>query len=299
MVATRKEWGDSRARQTGVAHAAFDHPAHVAGGHCVFGELLCAADRRCGRAVRRAGPGAVGGGKVAGHELLQVVPHRDLAGLAAFLSESQAVLVAGVEVVADSESGDRADSRRRVDQNADDGPIAKTDDMAGVDASKQPPGLVHRDFRRFALDHLVPLAPDRCCRVQYDSVPGDELVEEMPQGRQVLLFGRHGSGKLVHVLAYVAWRNVLEPNLALLTPLQESVNGSAVSSTRVVIADPPEKELLPGKTGRRTGIGDDGRRSIGCLSSRPGPARVVWLCRRIPYVLSEPSRCSAHCFWLG
>ena len=34
-------------------------------------------------------------------------------------------------------------------------------------------------------------------------------------------------------------------------------------STRVVIADPPEKELLPGKPGRRTSIGDDGRQSIG------------------------------------
>ena len=76
------------------------------------------------------------------------MPHGNLAGFATLVEEPQAVLVAGVVEVAHAEPGDRADSGRRVDQHGNDGPVSKSDDVAGVDTRQKRPGLFDRDFGR-------------------------------------------------------------------------------------------------------------------------------------------------------
>ena len=64
--------------------------------------------------------------------------------------------------------------------------------VGGVEGSQKLPGARHGDLGRFALDHLVALAADRERRIEQDGVAGDQVVEKVPQGGQVLLAGGHG-----------------------------------------------------------------------------------------------------------
>ena len=139
----RQEIGDRRhpkrvgrdpTRQAGVAEAAFYHAADVAGGHGRGRKDLGAADGRpkkgrSGRYINK--PGRI---EVFVDEPLQIMPDRNLSGLAALVEELEAVLVAGVEKIAPAEAGDRADPSGRVDQDRDDRPVAKADDMTQVKA---------------------------------------------------------------------------------------------------------------------------------------------------------------------
>jgi len=50
--------------------------------------------------------------------------------------------------------------------------------LRNVDRPEQRPGLLQRDFRRLALDHLFLDALDRCRRVEDDNMPVDQPVEE-------------------------------------------------------------------------------------------------------------------------
>ena len=65
--------------------------------------------------------------------LLQVVPHRDLARLAAFLGEPQRVLRPVVLEALEGQLGDRADAGRRVDEHRQDGAVPEAHRVRDVD----------------------------------------------------------------------------------------------------------------------------------------------------------------------
>src|SRR5262249_11159523 len=77
---------------------------------------------------RRAKEGAFGdprGPDIGQEELLQVMPHRDLARLTAFLRESERILRPIVHEVLHGQLGDRSDAGRRVDEDRQYGPVAE------------------------------------------------------------------------------------------------------------------------------------------------------------------------------
>lgn len=65
-------------------------------------------------------------------KLLQVMAYRDLAGLAAFVYEVQAILVADVIQILESQPGYSADSRGGIDKDAEDCLIAKAHNTVSV-----------------------------------------------------------------------------------------------------------------------------------------------------------------------
>lgn len=193
-------------RQPSIAHAAFHHAADVVSGHTEVAERSRPTNGRAkDRRVRR-GVADVHRVDVIEQEALQVVPNGYLAGLAAFVEKPEAVLVPGVEEVAQTQPGYGSNSGRRVDQHCDDCPVAKPDDMAVVHAGKESSGLFDGDFRGLAFDYLVTLAADRGCRIEHHGVPHDQRVEEVPDGRQVDLLGRDGIGQTVEKLTDVCRR---------------------------------------------------------------------------------------------
>ena len=64
---------------------------------------------------------------------LQVVPHRDLARLAAFLGEPERILRPVVLEALEGQLGDGADAGRRVDEHREDGAVPEAHQVRDVD----------------------------------------------------------------------------------------------------------------------------------------------------------------------
>ena len=112
--------------------------------------------------------------------------------------------------------------------------------------------LLHRDFRRLALDDFVTFAADGERRVKDDGVPGHHAIEEMPDGRQVLLAGGDAETLLaqpVEVLADVLGGDAGEFEAPLLAPGEKAVDCSPVGGAGVFVADAAVVKLLGGEDG--------------------------------------------------
>ena len=109
---------------------------------------------------------------------LQVMPHRNRPYLAPFLMKPQAELITGAVEITPSKSGHRPDACRRVDQDPDDGPIAKSNGMTRIDAVQKPPGVGDRDFGRLAFHDLISFTTHRQRGIENHNMPQHEGIEE-------------------------------------------------------------------------------------------------------------------------
>ena len=76
-----------------------------------------------------------------------------------------------------------------VGQSAEQGAIAETHDVGGVDRTEQVPGLGDGNAGSLAVSGVVLAAADRLEGIQGGGVAGDQGIEEMPQAGQGLVFG--------------------------------------------------------------------------------------------------------------
>ena len=113
--------------------------------------------------------------------------------------------------------------------------------------------MLHRDFRRLALDHFVTFAADGECWVQEDGVPRHHAVEEMPDTCRVLFAGGDAKTLLaqpVEVLADVLGGDASEFESPLLAPGEKAVDGAPVGRAGMLVADAAVVKLLGGEDGR-------------------------------------------------
>ena len=68
---------------------------------------------------------------------VQIMAHGGLPGFAVLLDKQKRALVALVAQILDPQPGDGSDAAARVDQGPQDGPVAKTDDVGGLDGGQQ------------------------------------------------------------------------------------------------------------------------------------------------------------------
>ena len=206
--------------------------------------------------------------EVSQYNPLKIVSHGNLAGFTSLVHESQAVLVPGVEEVANSQSGDGSDAGRGIDQDRDDRAVSKTNDVAGVDGVEQPTRLFDRDLGRLALDDLQSLAANGRRRVQDDCVPGDENIEQMSDGSQIDFLGSGGIRQRVEVGADMFGADRVQFQLTLVAPGEELAAGTLVRSSRVLVSQAAVDELVPGELRRLAGRLDEGRRAAGGIHNR-------------------------------
>ena len=120
---------------------------------------------------------------------------------------------------------------------------------------------------------------DRLEGIEGSGVPGDQDVEEMPQGGQGLVLGRAVPGDLVDEAAGEAWRNPGELKGLQFAPGEEAAHHTGVGASGVGIGDPGAEELIGGKEGLRAGALQDGRdRSV--RIEGPGGGQQGGLSRR-------------------
>lgn len=110
--------------------------------------LNFASDRRkgqglaltIGRAEEGRGLGILadaGGGDVSVEPSLKVMTHRNLSVLTALFPEAQGALFAQISVIGQAELRHSPDARAGIGQDAEEGAIAETDDVGGVDRMEQ------------------------------------------------------------------------------------------------------------------------------------------------------------------
>ena len=112
--------------------------------------------------------------------------------------------------------------------------------------------MLHRDFRRFALDYFVAFAADGERRVQEDGVARHHAIEEMPDASQVLFAGGDAETLLaqpVEVLADVLWGDAREFEPAFLAPSEKAVDSAPVGGAGVFVPDTAVVKLLGGEDG--------------------------------------------------
>ena len=85
--------------------------------------------------------------------------------------------------------------------------------------------------------------------IERDGVPGDQGVEEMPQGGQGLGLGGAVAGELVEEATGEAGRNLGDLEALLLAPGEEVADDAGVGSAGVEIGGPGGEELIGGKQG--------------------------------------------------
>lgn len=93
-------------------------------------------------------------------KLLEIVAHGNLAALAALFVEVEHPLVAGVIEVPSLKLGHGAGPGGGVDEDGDDGAVARSHQVRSVERSKQVSCFRHRDRQGLALDNLVAFASD-------------------------------------------------------------------------------------------------------------------------------------------
>ena len=101
--------------------------------------------------------------------------------------------------------------------------------------------------------------PDRLKRIQEDSVPGHQDVEEVAQRREGLVLGRRFVGELVQEPAGQAGGDLSQLQALLLAPSQEPPHLVGVGGPGVGVRDPRGEELIGREAGRLAGAHEDRR----------------------------------------
>src|SRR5436305_1130259 len=113
-------------RESRVLEPSLHHATHVNRGHRLLGKLLGATH---GAPKKRAGGrflGQLGSLPVREEKPFEVVPDRNLSGLALLLVESQAPLVPVVLEVLELQLGDCSDRGSSIYKDTNDGPVPQT-----------------------------------------------------------------------------------------------------------------------------------------------------------------------------
>ena len=143
-------------------------------------------------------------------------------GLSAFFIEMKHPLVLIGIKVPHPEPGHRADPDRHVYQNGDDCLIPRPNQRRCVDRFKEFTRLFRGNRRRLSFLHTVARTADRGSGVDDDGMPGHGQVEEMPNGREMLLFAGSRSGMAIKISPNVPGRNLRKLEPLVLAPGQNS-----------------------------------------------------------------------------
>ena len=210
-------------RQTAGLHSAFDHAAHVTGGHGAIAQSHCFA-------IGRAEEGTIGRVtqsrscrlQIRSQQSLQIMPHRDLPGLAALVEKVQAVLITAVVQILEFQLSYRTNSGRSVNQNRHDRLVAKSDDVVCVDGRQQFPSLLDCDLGRLAFQHLIAFASNRQCGIQGNGMAGHHAVEEMPETSEDLLLAGDRMRQFIKVDSDFCRRYLVQASLPQFAPLKKT-----------------------------------------------------------------------------
>ena len=133
-------------------------------------------------------------------------------------------------VVRDPERDRGAHPREAVDEDAQERAVAEADQVRGVDAVEEGPGLLRGEDGGFpGLDHM-PRPADRARGVEGEDLTDDEPVEEHPERREVLLDSRRRARgrELLDVGRDNHRLNLVEGEASELAPLGEAADGREV-----------------------------------------------------------------------
>ena len=113
-------------------------------------------------------------------------------------------------------------------------------------------------------------AADRLEGIQGGGVPGDQSVEEMPEGSQGLVLGGTVAGEVVNEAAGQARRDLGELKALILTPGEEAPHHTRIGAAGVRVRDPCSEELIGGKEGIGAGALEHGRDRSGRIQGLRG-----------------------------
>ena len=153
-----------------------------------------------------------------------------------------------------------ADADSGIDQHTDDGPVAQSDKRLDVDVREQLPDLGDTQGWRAAFDNAVARSADGCGRIEGNRVPQHEVIEEVPQRRQMELARRLGQRlttpvpQSTEVLTDEPRADLLECNITLPAPIEQAIDGVPIGASRVWILDGGLEKLLIGEACTRPSV---------------------------------------------
>ena len=187
-----------------------------------------------------------------------------LVPLAAFLVQPKPRPLAMLEIVSDPHRHRRADPGEAVDHDPDQRPVAQSDQCGGLDRVQQLARLLGGEHRRLAaLDHVLGPA-HRTCRVGLQNPAGGQVVEQLPDGGQVLLDRglRRLGAELLDVGGDAERLDLVQLELALVAPVEELFHRARVGHARVAVADVGGEELDEAAAGAFALGADNGRQRV-------------------------------------
>lgn len=170
----------------------------------------------------------------------------------------------------------RADAREAVDHEGDQRPIAQAGRRRHVYAVEQRARLGWIEYRSLAGFDDMRGAAHRAGRIDRHHLAGDQPVEQMPHGRELLLDRRSGDGARLPLdpsrdMERLDGRDRRDAGSA--APVEELAHGSGVGPPRVRVADLTREEFEEADFGAVAGSGDErgelGRGDRGELAHAP------------------------------
>ena len=147
------------------------------------------------------------------------------------------------------EPAERPDAGARVDQSAQDRPVAEAEYILDLDGGQKLPGLLDRHLGGPALAGSVPDPPHGLEGVDDRGMSSDQGVEEVTQSGQGLVLGGRAAGEFVDKPAGQPGRHLVELQPRVLAPGEEPTHVAGVGFAGVRVRDPCPKELVRRKTG--------------------------------------------------
>jgi hypothetical protein len=195
-------------------------------------------------------------------EALQVVTRGNLSALAALLREPQSPLIADIAKAPALQLRHGSNARGRVDQRRNGCAISQPNNGGCIDRPEKLPGVLNRDFRRFALDYHVSFAAHTGGGVEHDGVPRHQYIENVPDGGQVLFFGGDRSWMLIEVLTNILRRYLLQRQTMNGSPSEKPPDSTLVRNAGVLVPQLAEQKLFICELSISSGTGDQRRQRL-------------------------------------
>ena len=121
---------------------------------------------------------------------LQIGANRNGSGLSPLLGEAKDELRTLARKVLKTQFRDRADPRRRIDEDRDQGPVPVVHDGVGANRCQQRAALLDGDLRRLTFERRVARRANAVGWIEDENMPLNQGIQEGADCRQVQLLGR-------------------------------------------------------------------------------------------------------------
>ena len=180
--------------------------------------------------------------------LLQIVPNRNLPRFATFFRKPQTVLISCLIEILVAKTRDGSRASRGVDQGGNDGSISQADRMRSVNPGQHASGLIGGDLGGLALDDNQAFASHRRRGIQHHDMACHQMIEEVPERRQMDFLGRRRVRPRVQIASHIPRSDSMKRKPARLRPVQEFANGMLIRSPGVCVFSICPRRIRPRQT---------------------------------------------------